>query len=378
MVASATAFLDTMYFTVLIPLLPHYREAAGLSEAQVGVLAAGYAVGSLVAAIPSGLLAARIGPRQTALWGFLLLAGSSLAFGWSTDLTILTCSRAVQGAAGAFMFAGALTWLISAAPLEKRGKVLGTATAAGIFGALAGPPLGAIGVLAGPKILFSVSILIPLLLASAALTVQDATQTEKLVGVVAALRTRPFRNGLLLLIAPSICFGVLAVLAPLRMDELGATAPVIALGFVLTALTEGLLAPLAGSRSDSIGRRRPYLAGTMVSAVAITDLAFVGSVPRVIVVLVVCSAGGGLAITPALAHISDAASGLSIPQAFAMAFSNFGWSAGTALGALVGGAIAEVAGFQWPLILSGAVLAVTFLWAWRPEIFMETVAPTGK
>jgi MFS family permease len=372
--ASVMASLDTTYFTVLTPLLPHFREQADLDQAQAGALSASYALGSLVAAIPSGVLAVRVGPRAVVLWGLALLASSSMVFGWGRDVTVLTAGRLIQGASGAILFTGALTWLINAVPQNEKGKVLGTAMAAGIFGALVGPPLGALGAVVGPKELFTAAVLIPPLLALAAVTIPDAKIDEQVPPVLPVLRTPPFRNGLLLLIAPSLCFGVLAVLAPLRLDALGASAGLIALAFFLPALAEGSLAPVAGARSDAIGRRRPYLAGLLISAWAVVGIAFISSVPLLLTALIVCSVGGGLAVTPALAHISDSATAMAIPQAFAVAFSNLGWSAGTAAGGLTGGTLAQLGGFQLPLIFAGVLLTLTCIRAWPKRVFVKAPA----
>ncbi|HWC48501.1 MAG TPA: MFS transporter [Solirubrobacterales bacterium] len=368
LVVGAAAFLDTTWFTVLTPLLPHYKEATQLTESQAGILSASYAIGSLIAAVPSGLLAVRVGSRQAALTGLALLAVSSFVFGWTTDVSILMLSRAAQGGSGALMFAGALAWLINVAPKAERGKMMGGAMAAGVFGALAGPPLGALGAAIGSRTLFTAIALIPVLLGLAALTIPDAGHAAEDSRIRTAFGSKTFRTGLLLLIAPSLCFGVLAVLAPLRLDDLGAGAGLIGLAFLLSALTEGVLAPLAGSRSDVIGRRRPFLIGILTSTVAVISLSFVSSVPMVIGGLVVCSAGGGLAIIPALTYISDAAEHLAIPQAFALALSNFGWSAGTAAGGLAAGSLAEAEGFRLPLIVAALLLTITLIRAWPLEL----------
>ena len=84
LVASAVVFVDTMFYAAVVPLLPTLTHELHLSKASAGVLTAGYAAGTLVGAIPGGMLAARAGPRATIYAGLLLMGSSSLAFGFST------------------------------------------------------------------------------------------------------------------------------------------------------------------------------------------------------------------------------------------------------------------------------------------------------
>src|SRR5487761_1499460 len=44
----ALVLVDTVFFSALTPLLPHYARVAGLSKAGAGVLVAAYPIGTLV------------------------------------------------------------------------------------------------------------------------------------------------------------------------------------------------------------------------------------------------------------------------------------------------------------------------------------------
>src|SRR3954454_20341283 len=98
---AAVIMLDTMFYAAITPLLPGYADDLGLTKTAAGVLSASYAAGTLIAAIPSGFLAARIGFRATMLVGLALLGASSVLFAFATDVAVLDAARFAEGVGGA-------------------------------------------------------------------------------------------------------------------------------------------------------------------------------------------------------------------------------------------------------------------------------------
>ncbi|HEY6016538.1 MAG TPA: MFS transporter, partial [Gaiellaceae bacterium] len=82
----AIVWVDTMFFAALTPLLPHYADEFGLGKAGAGLLQAAYPAGTFIAAVPSGIVAARLGVKRTVLVGLGTLAATSLAFGFADAL----------------------------------------------------------------------------------------------------------------------------------------------------------------------------------------------------------------------------------------------------------------------------------------------------
>ena len=166
----AIVVCDTMLFAALTPLLPDYADDLGLSKTGAGALQAAYPLGVLAGSIPSGYVAARFGVKPTAITALLVIAGTSVIFGYADTIVALDLARFLQGVGGAFAWTAALAWLIAVAPSEKRGQLIGTVFAVAIAGALLGPVLGALASVLGTGPVFTGVGVVAIGVAVAALT----------------------------------------------------------------------------------------------------------------------------------------------------------------------------------------------------------------
>jgi MFS family permease len=367
LLASAMIFFDVAFFAAIAPLLPGYVDDLGLSKAEAGVLSAAYAAGTLLGSLPAGFIASRVGPRRTVIAGLLLLGCSSLAFGFADQIMLLDSARFVQGIAGALIWSGALTWLITAAPEESRGSVIGTALGTAVAGALLGPALGAIAGSIGTEPVFSSVLVITVLLSIAAARLPEtrAPERQSLREVVSTLVSRPVLEAAAFVAVPSVMFGAIEVLVPLRIDALGGGHGLIAAGFIAGAALEAMLAPLAGRLSDRVGRRLPYVTGLAICALAMIAIAEVGTLEEVIAGLIFTSLGAGLCFAPALTLISDIAESSSLHQGFAAGLSNMAWASGQVIGGIGGGVVASLTGNAAPSLAIALLLALTVVYAFR-------------
>jgi MFS family permease len=365
--ASAMIFFDVAFFAAIAPLLPQYVDDLGLSKGEAGILSAAYAAGTLVGSLPAGFVASRMGPRRTVIIGLLILGCSSLAFGFAHQIALLDAARFIQGIAGALIWSGALTWLITSAPEEKRGSVIGTALGSAVAGALLGPALGAIAGQVGTELVFSSVLLITVLLSffASRLPETGAPERQPLDEVMRIMLSRPLLEAAAFVAVPSLMFGAIEVLVPLRIDELGGGQGLIAAGFIAGAGLEAVLAPLAGKLSDRVGRRLPYVIGLSICAVAMVALALVATLGEVLGGLVLTSLGAGLCFAPALALISDTAEKSKLHQGFAAGVSNMAWASGQVIGGVGGGVVASVTGNAAPSLAIAVLLALTVFYALR-------------
>jgi MFS family permease len=374
LLASAMIFFDVAFFAAIAPLLPDYVDQLGLSKAQAGVLSASYAAGTLLASLPAGFVASRVGPRRSVICGLLLLGVSSLVFGQVDEIGLLDASRFIQGVAGALIWSGALTWLITSSPDESRGRVIGTALGTAVAGALLGPALGALAASVGTGLVFGSVLVVTSALAYAASRLPEvrAPERQSLREVVATMLSKPILDGVAFVAVPSVMFGAIEVLVPLRIDSLGGGHGVIAAGFIAGAALEAVLAPLAGRLSDRVGRRMPYVGGLTICAVAMLGVALAQTLGGVLAALILTSLGAGLCFAPALTLLSDIAEASSLHQGFAAGLSNMAWASGQVIGGIGGGVVATFTGNAVPSIAIAILLLATVAYSRR------TLAPSPQ
>jgi len=184
---------------------------------------------------------------------------------------------------------------------------------------------------------------------------------------IAVVRRAQLGKTLVVLAGPSAAFGLVVVLGPLRLDDLGATPWMIAAAFVTGSLTEAIVGPIIGRVSDRVGRKIPYLFGLLVMAVAIAILGLFQPLALILVSVVLIAFGAGLAFTPATALITDLATSAGLNQGYASGGANVGWAGGQMIGAFGGGLLAGAYGYLLPALLTVVVLGLTALVARRTE-----------
>ena len=361
LLASAVVFVDTMFYAAVTPLLPHLAREFALSKSAAGILTGSYAAGTLVGALPGGWLAARVGVRPTVLIGLGIMSASSLGFALAGNAALLDGCRFVQGVGGAASWAGSLSWLIGAAPRERRGELIGSAIAAAVGGALFGPALGAVAQAVGRGPAFGVVGVLGLGLIWWTLRTPAAEPAPRSrdVTLISSLSDPRILAGSWLVTLPALLFGVLGVLAPLRLDALGASATVIAGAFLVAAALEGVVSPVAGRISDRRGRLAPSVAGLFCSAVVMALLPLPEARLPLVVLVIVAAPAVGLLWAPAMAMLSDGAEARGLDQGLAFALINLAWSVGALCGAAGGAWVGETFGDSAAYLSISALCAGT-------------------
>jgi MFS family permease len=357
---SSIVAVDIMFFTALAPLLPHFVSRYGLSKGEAGVLSATYAAGVLAASLPGGMAASRLGPRQAALGGVGLTALASLGFAFADNVWTLGAARLLQGIGSAFSWAGALAWLVAAAPRERRGELIGTTMGAAVFGALLGPVLGAVASAAGVRATFLGVSVMGVALCAWVLTSPGAEPQPQPLSTLRRA-DRKLVAGLWLLVLPALLFGVLAVLVPLKLHAGGWGGVAIGAVFLVTAAVEVVLNPLLGRLTDRRGRLVPVQLALLGSVAVSLALAWANAAVLVAALTLAAGIAYGAFYTPGMAVISDGAERRGIAPGLAFGVMNGAWAAGNVVGPALGGGLAEVAGDGLPYVLLAGVCLLTLL-----------------
>lgn len=340
----ALALTEVMFFSVLAPLLPYYSRHLHLSKGAAGLLSSSYALGTLAFALPVGWLVGRVGAKPATICGAVLLAGASLAFGFAHSLVALDAARFVQGIAGAGIWAASLAWLVGGGTEQRSGEIVGGVLGVAVIGALLGPVIGAVGELTDPRLVFAAVAVVILALAGWALATPGPADvrgraTGSLWRIV--LHDGRLRSGIWFTALPAALFGLLSVLAPLRIGALGGGTVAVGAVFVLSAIVEAAASPLVGRSSDRRGAlpvARFWLAGSAVIALA---LPLPDAVWLVGAVTVLAGVAFALPWVPASSLLRAGADDHALHPGLAYSLWNLAWAGGLAVGSAIGAPLAQ-------------------------------------
>ncbi|HEU4493091.1 MAG TPA: MFS transporter [Rubrobacteraceae bacterium] len=344
--ACAIVLVDTVFYAALTPLVPYFNEEFGLSKSAVGVLSGSYGAGVLVGSAPGAYLASRAGVKVAALVGLILMSLTSLAFGLADTASLLVLARFVGGFGSALSWVSAFTWLTARAPDERRGELIGIMVSAAVFGALLGPVLGSVAATVGLVPAFAAVAIVGAAIALWA-AVEPAPERAEWRSFFAMLRpiVQPrLATGLWLIGLSPLLFSALAVLVPLELSRFGWGAAAVGAVFLVSAAFEAAVHPLLGRWSDRAGYLRPVVAGLLVSVGILLALPWVGN-PWVLGLLVLLAGGAfNATLVPGTALFSRGTEKAGMERALAFGVTNFAWASGYAVGAPLGGTLADLGG----------------------------------
>lgn len=365
--ACAIVLADTVFYGVLVPLVPYFSGEFGLTKGEVGVLTGAMGVGIIAGSVPGAYLTSKIGVKGTAMLGLFLLAATSLPFGFVGEYWMLVALRLGEGFASALSWISAFTWVFISAPEERRGQMLGTLISAAVVGAMIGPALGGAADVFGVANLFvavallGLAVMIWTFLTPAPPPSNDLPSLRSLSALV-----RPRLSAGLWLIALSpILFSAFVVLAPLEFARLGWGAAAIGVVFLLGAAAEATFHPLAGRWSDLAGYLPPITAALAVSSVILLAIPWVESPYLLAASVILAAVFFNFSLAPGTALFTEGTEKYGIEPGTAFAATNFFWASGYAIGAPLAGFLADLGGDALAYISLAPVCLLTLLFVRR-------------
>ncbi|HEX3426232.1 MAG TPA: MFS transporter [Acidimicrobiales bacterium] len=361
--------VDLIGFGIVFPILPLYARRFHASSATATGLVAAFAAASFVFSPVWGRLSDRFGRKPILLLSLVGTCAGSLITGLAGGIALLYVGRVVDGISGASVSVAQASTSDIASPAQ-RARLFGLLGAAFGLGFVAGPAIGALAALAGPRVPFFVA---------AALAGVNAV-----VGLVRLPETHPpgsraapgswSRSPLAALAGGrgvgallTVAFGALVAFSAFEATfalfghrrvglGVGSSAAVFAVvGLVIVGVQGGLVHPFVRRAGEEATLRW----GLAIVAVGLLGLAFVHSWLALAPALLALTVGEGLAQTT----MSSALAGRADPVRRGEALGAQQSAGGLArvIGPVLGGVLFERMGPGAPYVAGAAVVAVVWV-----------------
>lgn len=266
--------LSFVGFGAIVPLIPLTARALGASVAEAALVVALMGIGSLVGALPAGVIADRFGEKKSLVGAMMLDAVCLLICAFATSEWVLAGAVFVIGLSGAMLTLARQSYLTVAVPLAYRARALSTLGGVFRIGNLVGPLMGAAVVTvwglqaaylvaAGTSLLaMVVTLALPELPAEPDSVDEPVRMLHVLRGHARVFATAGVGASALMLVRASR-----DALLPLWCEQIGLDAATTSLIFAVSSGIDMTLFYVGGSVMDRFGRRWVAVPAIVIMAV---------------------------------------------------------------------------------------------------------------
>ena len=138
---SMVGFLVNFGGGIMTPILPLYALTFDISFVTVGALIAASGLARVLADLPSGVIADRIGTKRFMMAGLLTVTISAIISALAVNYWMLLIGLIIDGIGSAIYFTTSYIGISRTAPQSKRGKHLGIFISMQFMGTTSGPIL---------------------------------------------------------------------------------------------------------------------------------------------------------------------------------------------------------------------------------------------
>jgi multidrug resistance protein len=363
-----TVFIDLLGFGIIIPLLPFYAESFGASALEVGLLGTSFSLMQFLFSPIWGRWSDRIGRKPIILVGLLGSCASYVTMALATSLWLLFVARIVGGIAGANI-PTTQAYIADVTTPENRAKGMGMVGAAFGLGFIFGPALGGLLSRVSPEtpMWFAAALCLANFIAAWFLLPESraANADTKTLGRLDAFRHAMRQPTLLLILGlyfiVTMAFaGFEATFALFAEARFGYTATSIGflftfIGVVLATIQGGLVGPVV----KQIGERTLIPLAILAIAISIGTIAFVWSVPTLLMSLFLLAVGMGFnnpslsSMVSKLSSEDDQGGNLGLASSLS--------SLGRVVGPVWGGYMYDAFGMTTPYLSAAVLMFIAFL-----------------
>lgn len=378
MAAAFTAqLIISLGFGMIMPLLPYYAETMGASATMLGLLATTYAALQFIVSPFWGNLSDRLGRKPVLVIGLIGLGSSFFVFGIATQYWHLLAARAISGLLASAIYPTSLALVADITTSEKRARGMSFLAAGGGIGLVLGPAVGSyLGSIAIQWPFFLTAALCLLTALFVVLFVSETHRRSQSTALEAGMDFKSARDIFLVLKGPLAFLMILITLNTLAIAQVESIAALYAsqrfsvgevemgyLFIILSACDALMQIFLVALILKRIGEKAGIQIALFGTALAMVLFAMVRNISGGYMV------AGMLGITwsflgPALnSQISRSTPADS--QGKIMGISSAYSSLGGMIGPLLGGAMYDLVGMEWPFysaaILYAIALVFTFI-----------------
>jgi len=141
-VVFVAVFTDSLFYSIVIPILPLYMSSLNISQFWIGVLFSLYSITLLLTTSISVKMVNFFGRKLSMLGGLLILGISTLLFAFGNSIWILFVARGIQGASSMLTWTSGLSLIADSFPASEHGQAYGSIFASVGIGILIGPLFG--------------------------------------------------------------------------------------------------------------------------------------------------------------------------------------------------------------------------------------------
>jgi AAHS family 3-hydroxyphenylpropionic acid transporter len=365
-------FFDLVLWFAVAPLLPGWEETLHLSKAQSGIVVGAYSAAVLLASVPAGSLADRLGPRRVTIAATVLFAIAAPLHAFVGSFAELVSLRFAAGVFSAVSWSAALAWALGSVPPARRGRTAAFINAGLPIGAIAGPLFGGPLVhLVGQKAAMGgLGAVVLMLGAVASREPEVGALANERVPLRESVRTVARDSWLLsanvALIGLAISGTTMQTLGSLHLARDGVSQSGVGAAFTAVAIAGAVTTLMIARIADRLDRLKLVGLGTLLLAPTVGAMALPLGTAAFVAAMIAVGIAQAVGFTASYPLAADGAERAGVGQGVAMGLLSVSWGIGALIGPVVTGTVAEFANDATAFALAGALaLAAALTVRWR-------------